>query len=156
MFVRKVSVLILTLILSACNPATGPQLTVEQAWTKQAKVSEITAGDLNQTCICDRVTATNAYLRISNKGGAADRLNRVETDSAVKVELRQTGVTEALSSPTILDGVDIPARGKADFAQGAYAMVLKDLRGDLNPGDQVRLSLYFEKTGKVEVLAEVR
>lgn len=156
MSVRTVSLLILTLILSACNLMPGPQLTVEQAWTKQAKISEITAGDLNQSCICERVTATNAYLRITNRGFAPDRLMRVETDAAVKVELHQTGVAEALSSPIILDGVEIPAVGKADFAQGSYAMVLKDLKSDLKPGDKVKLTLFFEKTGKVEVQTEVR
>jgi copper(I)-binding protein len=46
--------------------------------------------------------------------------------------------------------------GKATFAQGSYAMLLKDLRGDLQPGDQVQLSLFFEQAGQVDVTAEVR
>jgi periplasmic copper chaperone A len=156
MSIRTISLLILTLFFSACNTKSAPRVVVQETWVKQAKVSEITAGDLNQTCICERVTATNAYLRIINRGGAADRLVRVETDAALQVELHKAGVAEAFSSPVVLDGMDIPKDGNVDFAPGSYAMVLKNLRGDLKPGDEVKLSLFFEKTGKVEVAAKVR
>ncbi len=157
MFWRIISLTIVTLIFSACNLTTAPHVTVDQAWVKQAKVSEITAGDLNQTCICERVTSTNAYLEVTNWGLTADRLTHVKTDAAIKVELRQAGAAQVLSSPLVLDGVDIPpAGGKATFAQGSFAMVLKDLRGDLKPGDKVHLSLFFEKAGQVDIVADVR
>ena len=158
MSLRILIVLILTLILSACNlpPLLQPDVSVEQLWIKEAKVSEITAGDLNQSCICERMSTTNAYLQINNTGWAADRLTSVETDVAVRVDFHQTGVAESLTSPVILDSVEIPAHGQANFAQGSYAMVLKDLKKDLKPGDQVQLSLKFENSGTVMLTAEVR
>lgn len=146
-------VLILTLILSGCNLAlpTQPALSIEAPRVQPAKVSEITAGDLNQSCICERVIKTNAYMRIANTGWTADRLTRVETDAALVVEFQQTGLVESLASPEVLEAVEIPARGQASFTPGSYSMVLKDLKKDLNPGDPVQLTLYFEKSGPLVV-----
>jgi copper(I)-binding protein len=149
--VKYLSPLILTLFLCACNSAAHPQLEIQDAWVNHAKVSEITAGDLNQTCICERVVTTNAYLEIENSGYAPDRLLHVETDQALNVELRDTALVESFAEPVALDAVVVPARGKAVFSPGDYGMVLNDLRGDLNPGDQVELKLFFEQSGELDV-----
>jgi copper(I)-binding protein len=157
-YLKVVRLLMLTLILSACNPLSfsRPSLKIEQAWVKQAKVSEVTAGDLNAGCICDRVTKSSAYLVVRNDGWTADRLTRVESDAAVGVELQDTSQTEVFALPMVLKEIQVPAHGKIEFTPGQYAMLLKDLKHDLQPGDRVRLTLYFEQSGAIQVDAEVR
>lgn len=50
----------------------------------------------------------------------------------------------------------MPARGQAELKPGGYHMMLVNLKGDLNAGDIVKLTLVFENSGEIAVEAEVR
>ncbi|MCK4899380.1 MAG: copper chaperone PCu(A)C, partial [Anaerolineales bacterium] len=52
--------------------------------------------------------------------------------------------------------VDVPARGQVELKPGGLHIMLIGLSRDLKAGDQVSLSLGFEKSGEIKVEAEVR
>ncbi len=149
---KTIIIVCLLFALSACVPGQFPRLKIENSGVREAKVSELTAGDLNASCVCDIKTGQNttqARMTITNYGTEADRLLKVESDAAARVELRQGGGAEELSSLFPVDSIAIPAKRQISFGPGQYYMVLTGLKHDLRPGDKINLTLFFEKAGKL-------
>ena len=153
------SCFIITLLFSSCAVWPYPKIEVENAWVREAKISAISAGDLNQSCVCDIQTGkltTYAYMKIKNSGGSDDRLTKVESDVVTRIEMRRSGLIDDLTSLEPVDGIDLPAGGEIAFAPGEYALLLMGIQQDLKPGDKVSLALIFEKSGRVETAFEIR
>ena len=151
-------VLFLLLLLAGCGLGGPPKIEVGGARVREAKISPLTAGDLNFACICDTATGdttTPAFRSIRNRGGEADTLLKVETVGAVKVTFRKSADGQDLSSAAPVDTVEIPPRGRVEFGQGQYVMLLTGLRDDLVAGQTLRLTLYFEKSGPLAVDAAI-
>ena len=160
MHAKLLALLIVALFISSCTLAAKPVLKIEDAWVKAAKVSEITAGDLNNSCICDVKTATfstNAYMNIQNPSGSPDRLLKAEAEGISRIEFRgSTSAADLTAIPAPLDTIDLPANGSLLFAPGSYAMLLMGMKKDLKPGETLKLSLYFEKAGKIDLTLAIR
>jgi periplasmic copper chaperone A len=92
-----------------------------------------------------------AYLTVINKGKTADRLIAAESSIAARIELHrsvmQDGMMRMLPSPAI----DVPAGGEVTFVPGGYHLMLVGLKAPLTAGARVRLTLVFEKAGRVDV-----
>lgn len=98
-----------------------------------------------------------AYFVLENHG-AADRLLSVTTPMAAMAELHAStenadGVMQMLP---LTDGVEIPAHGSFEFAQGGSHVMLMGLQQGLKAGDIVTLTLTFAGQGPIEVQAPVR
>jgi copper(I)-binding protein len=52
--------------------------------------------------------------------------------------------------------VDLPAGGTVEFKPGGYHVMLNDLKKDLAAGDTIKVTLTFEKAGKVTGTATVK
>lgn len=145
--------------LAGCSILGPAKIEVENVRILEAKVSGISAGDLNFSCICDipkAQTSTSVFMIIRNKGGETDRLMKVETERAVKIQLWRGSGTGDLSTAEPVETVEIPALGTAEFGDEIYAMVLTGVKEDIKPGDLVKLTLYFEKSGPLEIFAEAQ
>ncbi len=155
---KMIIIVCLLFALSACVPGQSPRLKIENSGVGEAKVSELTAGDLNASCVCDIKTGQNTSqvtMVIANNGAEADRLMKVESDAAARVELRQGGGAEELSSLFPVDSIVIPAKRQVGFGPGQYYMILTGLKHDLRPGDKINLTLFFEKAGKLTAAVPV-
>jgi hypothetical protein len=97
-----------------------------------------------------------AYLTITNKGGAADRLTGAESPVADRVELHRSSVEGGMMRMIPVEAVDVPAGGKVMFAPSGYHLMLTGLRQPLSAGSKVPLTLVFEKAGRVTVEVAVR
>lgn len=97
-----------------------------------------------------------AYLNIQNNGGDGDRLITVKSDVAETLEIHLSENKDGVMTMHQVAGVDVPARGQAELKPGGYHMMLVNLKGDLNAGDIVKLTLVFEKSGEIAVEADVR
>ena len=49
------------------------------------------------------------------------------------------------------ENVPIPAQTNVEFKKGDFHIMLIELQQDLNPGDNVTLTLYFEKAGTISL-----
>lgn len=55
-----------------------------------------------------------------------------------------------------VDGVDVPAGGQVTFEPGGFHVMVMDLNDALAGGDQLPVTLTFERAGDISVTAEVR
>lgn len=97
--------------------------------------------------------AAAAYLSVTVK--ADDRLLAVETDVAERAEVHRAVVTDgvarmAADTPALAAGVPMTLRPGGDH------VMLLGVRHPLEVGDRVRLTLRFEKAGRLAVDAAVR
>jgi hypothetical protein len=131
------------LVVTACSsgsPASSGGITVHDSW-----VRAVPGGD------------TAAYMTITNSAGQPDRLTKATSPGIGDVELMNTQTdASGMSGMHMIDGIDIPAGGTVTLAPGGLHIMLMGLTSPLNAGEQVELSLTFEKGGTITVIAEVR
>ena len=122
-------------IVALCLLATGAMagnahVQVRDAWTRAVPAVAPVAG---------------GFLTVVNDGDVDDRLLRVESDIAQRVELHQMrndgGVMRMRALP---DGVVVPAHGKLELKPGGYHLMLMDLKRTLKAGEKISLELRFE------------
>jgi hypothetical protein len=96
-------------------------------------------------------------MTITNSASHADRLTNVTSPGKDRLEMMDTQTdASGMSGMTMIDGIDIPAGGTVTLAPGGLHIMVMDLPGPLNAGEQLELNLTFEKGGTITVMAEVR
>jgi periplasmic copper chaperone A len=92
-----------------------------------------------------------AYLSITNKGDAADRLLAASSPRAQKVELHTHIMEDNIARMREVPAVDIAPGATATFQQGGMHIMLVGLTAPLTVGEKVPLTLRFERAGSVDV-----
>jgi periplasmic copper chaperone A len=127
-----------------------------------ARTEEIKAGDLVITQAWSRATPGGAtiaggYLTIENKGNVADRLIGGSADVSDKVQVHQMTMNDGVMTMRQLDkGLAIEPGKTVRLAPGGYHLMLLDLKSPLKQGDQLPVTLEFEKAGKVKLTLDVQ
>ncbi len=127
-----------------------------------ACAEEVKAGDLVITQAWTRATPGGAkigggYLTIENKGSAPDRLIGGSADVAGKLEVHEMAMNNGVMTMRQLDkGLQIDPGKTVKLAPGGYHLMLMELKSPLKQGDQVPVTLEFEKAGKVKLSFEVQ
>ncbi|MDE2407787.1 MAG: copper chaperone PCu(A)C [Xanthomonadaceae bacterium] len=97
------------------------------------------------------------FLTVVNDGDVDDRLLRVESDIAQRVELHQMrndgGVMRMRALP---EGAVVPAHGKLELKPGGYHLMLIKPRRALVEGGHFEATLVFQRAGRVPATFEVR
>jgi copper(I)-binding protein len=154
--------------VSACSGGTSSSstgVTIRDPW---ARTSPMVSG------------AGAAYMVIENTGSAADALTGGSSDVATAVEVHETYAVEpaastgtgGMESPKASDGgmgmggemmgmrridrLDIPAGGSVDLKPGGYHIMLIGLTRELKAGEDLTVTLTFEKAGDVTLTIPVR
>ena len=96
-----------------------------------------------------------AYFTLENRGRASDRLVRVESPVAGAAELHSMAMVGNLMKMRPLAALDIPAGAKVALSPGGYHVMLVDLKRPLVAGDAFPIRLTFERSGTIEVSAQV-
>src|SRR5882757_813279 len=126
------------------------------------RAEDIKAGDLVISQAWSRATPGGAkiaggYLTIENKGAAPDRLIGGSGDIAGKVEVHEMATKDGVMTMRPLDkGLVIEPGKTVKLAPGGYHLMLMDLKGPFKQGDQVPVTLEFEKAGKVNLSLDVQ
>jgi copper(I)-binding protein len=156
------------ILLSACTSSTGSTIEIEDPWARAAAAM---VGEMGGHNMGDMGTPTGntamgemqhagansgAFMVIRNNGNQADRLIKAESDVAEAVEIHLSEMKDGIMTMRQVDGIDIPANGQAELKPGSYHVMLIGLKRDLVAGEKIRLKLTFEKSGSIEVDAEVR
>lgn len=97
-----------------------------------------------------------AYMVIRNHSAQPDRLLKAESSVAGAVELHKSEMKDGVMSMAPVPAIDVPANGQVELKSGGLHIMLIGLKQDLKPGDQITLTLTFEKAGKIEVKADVK
>jgi hypothetical protein len=148
-----------TTMMTVFRSLTGAALLL--ASTLAAEATEVKAGDLVITQAWSRATPGGAkvaggYLTIENKGSAPDRLIGGSAAIAGKFEVHEMTMDEGVMKMRPLDkGLEIAPGKTVKLAPGGYHVMLMDLKGGLKQGEQVPVTLQFEKAGTVQVTLDV-
>lgn len=130
--------------LASCTPADRPTLLIEDSWGI-ASPSIPGAGSL--------------FLVITNTGKAPDKLLSAKSDACGMVEIHETvkKVDGTMGMNLVSEPVVIPAGGQVVLKPGSlHIMCLKMDTSKYTIGDQISLTLMFEKSGEKTVAAEIR
>ena len=116
--------------------SSGPDLRISQVYVPQPASPDVAA----------------AYFTVTNSGDQADTLTAVAGDVSKKTMMHEsTGGTM-----TTVGSLPVPARGKLVFSPGGYHVMLESPTRRLKRGDQVKLTLTFERAGQITVNAPVK
>jgi hypothetical protein len=127
-----------------------------------ARADEVKAGDLVITQAWARATPGGAktgggYLTIENKGNSPDKLVGASTEAAGKVEVHQMAMDKGVMKMRPVEGGLTIAPGKTvKLAPGGLHLMMTGLKSPLKKGDQLPVTLQFEKAGKVQVTLDVQ
>lgn len=135
--------LVAILLLAGCAPrAKGPEITIQDAWARPSA-----GADMNGVI----------YFRIMNDGDETDTLLGAETPSAQAAEVHESMADDnGVMSMKPRENIEIPAGGEVEFKPGGLHIMLVDLKKPLAVGDEVTLTLRFEKAGEIVQTVKVR
>lgn len=116
------------LLLSACGMQMNDAVEAKDAWARTGMMGGNSA----------------AYMMLVNGTGRSVELIGASSDvaSAVEVHLSQMtadGVMQMIKQ----DAVEIPSRRMLELKPGSYHIMLIGLKQDLNVGDSITITLYF-------------
>jgi copper(I)-binding protein len=138
---KRIAVVLFLLLLAACaQPGGGQGISVNDAWARPAQAGGNSA----------------VYFTIQN-GGETDTLKEARCDVAKMVQLHMTQTDAAGNSAMIhQESVPAPAGQAVEFKPGGLHVMLMNLNADLTPGQNLDVTLVFEKAGEVKVTAPIR
>ena len=133
--------LALGLVWSVCA-AQGAGVRVQDPWLRATPPGATVAG---------------GFLTLINDGSQPDRLVRVESPLAARVELHETRAEGGTMRMRALpDGLTVPAHGQVVLKPGSYHLMFIQPTQALAAGMQVQATLVFERAGQVPVTFVVR
>ena len=117
-----------------------------------AMASDLIFGTLQFRATIGSMPSSAVYLSITNHGAMADRLLAAESSLSRKTELHTMEVTNGVMKMRQIDGgIAIPAGKTIQLAPGGFHVMLIGLKAPLNAGEHYRVTLVFEKAGKVKL-----
>jgi len=98
-----------------------------------------------------------AYMTIANRGHRADVLKRVRSATAKAVEINQPAMTaDGMTQVRKVEGgLPIEAGASLVLSPGGLHLMLIGLKDAPNAGDDILLTLEFDRAGPVDVLVPV-
>jgi copper(I)-binding protein len=121
------------------------------AVTDGAKLGDLTISGQWVRTTTNNVTA--AYLVVKNSG-AADTLVKVTSPLTSNVQLHEV-ITEGSTSrmQEKPGGFPVPANGTLELKPGGFHIMMMDVEKPVTEGQEVSLTLTFEKAGDVTIVA---
>ena len=138
------TVLVLLLLSMACVVLAAPRdgLRIEQAWARATP---------------PMATVAAGYLVVINDSNAPDRLLRIDTPIAQRVEMhRSLMVNGMMQMRPIEGGAVVPAHGRLAFTPGGNHLMLINPAHPLVAGETFEATLVFAHAGSRKVRFEVR
>ncbi|MCM5679916.1 copper chaperone PCu(A)C [Schlegelella sp. S2-27] len=100
-------------------------------------------------------TAGGAFLKIENRGRAADKLLSARSDVAASTELHSMTMDGHVMRMREMDELPLPAGQTVELKPGGLHIMFTGLKAPLKTGDRVPLILKFERAGEVTVEVKV-
>jgi len=137
---KKLLLALLSLmILSGCSA--DETMKINAPWVRPGKIDGNSA----------------AYFVIENNTKMDDRLVGAEASIAETSEMHMTKMdadNKMMMMPQ--EFIALPSGGKVNFEPGGYHVMLLNLQKDLQVGEMIKLTLSFEKAGKIELDVPVK
>ncbi len=125
------------ILVSACTKS-PPELSVTDAWLRP---------------LLDNGAA---FMVINNTGGRTDVLLSVECDCATSISLHETRMEGDIMRMNAVAKLEIPGYAKTELSPTGSHIMLGGVDRNIESGSYVTFLLHFERSGDIEVSAEVR
>ena len=96
-----------------------------------------------------------AYMTIKLAGNATDRLVKVASPDAERVEMHAMAMDGGVARMREMSAIDLKPGAGAQLKPGGLHLMLVGLRRPLREGESIKLTLTFEQAGTLEVDATV-
>ena len=122
-----------------------------------AQAEDVTVGSLKISASWARATPKGAsigggYMKITNTGGAPDRLVGGASDVSSRFEVHEMSMDNGvMKMRPVGQGIEIKPGETVEFKPGGYHVMFIGLKNGLEKGQHVKATLEFEKAGKVDV-----
>ncbi len=127
-------------------------LVVSVAQAHEYKVGTLEIGHPWTRATPKGATVAGGYLKITNKGAAADRLTGATFTAAPRVEIHEMAMTGGTTQMRPLpNGIEIKPGETVEFKPGSYHIMFMNLKQQLEKGQRIKGTLTFEKAGPLEV-----
>lgn len=124
-----------------------------QSW----QVGQIRVSDAWARATVVKQAAGAAYLQLENLGKTADKLINIQSSVADNAELHTMLMEQDVMKMRQLVDLTLPANGKVGMKPGLGAHVmLFGLKQPLTAGQEIPLTLTFEKAGQLDIKLKVR
>lgn len=97
------------------------------------------------------VRATQVFMTIKNRSGTADRLLSASTPSAEKVELREPSGDGSKTETKPAAALSVAAGKTLELNRKGPRLVLTGVKKQLHAYDDFKLTLVFEKAGRMVI-----
>lgn len=140
---KKVYLLILTLLLAACSASTGE--------TKELTVTNVRA---NMTLPSD---TGSVWMQIHNGTDKDDALTGAEFEGCGAIELHDMKMENnvMIMRPVENGQISIPAGGMVELKQGGLHVMCIGKAAPLEVGSTLNITLHFANAGAIDVVATV-
>ena len=98
---------------------------------------------------------TALFMVIENNGDSPDMLIAVKTDICNKVMIHKTENSKGVMKMRHVDKLVIPPHSKVVFKPGSYHVMLMGLKKPPKPGQKVKFTFIFDKSGAITIEAPV-
>jgi len=122
-------------------PAFAGELAVTDAWSRSTPPG---------------VTVGVAYFTLKNDTGKSDRLLRITTPVASKVQVHRTEILDGMARMREVAVLHVDAGQTVEFAPNGMHLMLMGLRQPLAEGQAFEIELLFEVAGPRKVKVAVR
>lgn len=142
-FVPFAATLVLSLVLAASPGAAHEfhklgDIVIEQPWSRATPVK-----------------VGGAYMTLRNNGAAADKLVKVASPVAERVEIHETKIDGGMAMMRPVGAVEVKGHSSVQLKPGGLHVMLMGLRRPLKEGERIKLVLTFERAGTIEIEAPV-
>ena len=138
-FKKLFSLIMTSLILVISSLQAMAEVSVSDAWVRLLPpMSKMTA----------------AYMKIQSDQN--DRLISASSDISNVIEIHQSKMDNGVMSMQQIDGLAIPKDTLVELKPQSYHLMVMGLVKPLNESEQHRITLEFEKAGKVDIQVPVR
>lgn len=126
--------LTLAAVFTTVGGASASSVTIMQAYARASATLGATSGA--------------AYLSLMNHGAEATKLVSVATPAAQTAEFHKSEEVDGVMKMAPAGPVEIPMHDTLEMKPGGYHIMLMGLAKPLNKGEEIEITLTFEKAGK--------
>jgi copper(I)-binding protein len=122
-----------------------------QGVTKTVKTDTIKIEGAYTRATAPGQQVAGGFMKIDNKGNAADQLLSASSPVAGEVQLHEMAMDGNVMKMRQVKDIAVPAGGSVELKPGGYHLMFLNLKGPFAAGQTVPVKLKFAKAGEVEV-----
>jgi copper(I)-binding protein len=122
-----------------------------QVWAQTAKVESVAVSGAYTRATAPGQQVAGGFMKIDNKGNAADQLLSASSPAAGEVQLHEMAMDGNVMKMRQVKDIAVPAGGSVELKPGGYHLMFLNLKGPFVAGETVPVKLKFAKAGELEV-----